>query len=503
MPSATLLNEFNRFDDETLEKLIQIGDSILTPMDTELTSVDFASMLNEVFKPNGLADSHFPEWKDRSKSDFGRFLVELFALFSDKDFFYINHFSRESFVLVADLYRSIFHQAQHQGFNPPSNVSAEGNVQLLFSAGSTEFVPRGSIVLGIEDMPSLVYVNDEFTIPNSTIDQSVTITFKHGKLRREQLFFDGYSLVLDVPKIVSESIKLTIDGTVWVETDNFVNGDPSTKHFMVFYDEEGRAEIQFADEALGAKPNEGELCDIEFLVGGGYIGDITADTLDRIVSSDTTRNLISFQQFAMTGGNDLMPMELLRHTVIGKARHQNRIVTPEDAEYFCKQLSFVHKVFSDVFLNYTYIYVYPIGGGNISPAQQTLVENLILTGNEGNPFLLMGQNLTVTSPIYVPVTMSITMYLLPTTVRSGAETMALQAIDEYLNPDKNGEFGGGVKRSLLSSLLLQRVTGSQNMTFDILHRSGTPNPVADINFINQELVDVANSTITVNLVGGI
>ena len=95
MPSQVYLNEFNRFDDETLKKLITIGDSILSPMNTELTSVDFASMIDEVFKENGLADRYFPEWKDRSKSDFGRFLVELFALFSDKDFFYINHFQEK------------------------------------------------------------------------------------------------------------------------------------------------------------------------------------------------------------------------------------------------------------------------------------------------------------------------------------------------------------------------------------------------------------------------
>lgn len=497
MPSQALLNEFNRFDDEMLKKLITIGDSILSPLNTELTSVDFATMVDEVFKENGLADRYYPEWTDRSKSDFGRFLVELFALFSDKDFFYINHFSRESFVAVADLYRSIFHQAQHQGFNPPSNVSASGNVEIVFSPGSAEFVPRGSIVLGIEDVPSLVYTNDEFTIPASTTDQSVTVTFRHGRLRREQLFFDGYSLVVDIPNIVTDTVKLTIDGSVWTQTDNFINGNSSTKHFMVFYDEEGRAEIQFASGGLGAIPDEGVLCDVEFLIGGGYIGDIEADTLNRVVGSQTTRNLLSYTQFAMTGGNDLMPMELLRQTVIGKARHQNRVVTPEDAEYFCKELSFVHKVFSDVFLNYIYVYILPTGGGNITPSQEALIENKL------EPYLLMGYNLTVNSPIYVPITMEVNIYLLPTTIRSGANVMAEQGIDEFLNPLKGGEFGDGVNRSLLASRLLQRVTGSQNVTFPVLHRSGTPAPSEDLEFINQEVVDIANSTIIINLIGGI
>ena len=311
MSSQVLLNEFSRFDDETLKKLITIGDSILSPMNTELTSADFSSMLDEVFKSNGLAERYFPEWQDRSKSDFGRFLVELFALFSDKDFFYINHYSREAFVGVADLYRSVFHKALQQGFNPPSNVSATGDVELIFSPGSEEFVPRGSIILGIDSVSSLVYTNEEFTIPASTIDQNITVSFSHGKLGREQLFFDGYSLVIDIPNIVTNSIQLTIAGTTWEETDSFINGNSSSKHFMVFYDEEGKAEILFGKkDELGSVPEEGVLCDIEFLTGGGYIGDIEADTINLIVNSQTNRNLLSYTQFPMTGGNDIMPLEL-------------------------------------------------------------------------------------------------------------------------------------------------------------------------------------------------
>lgn len=497
MPSQALLNEFNRFDDEMLQKLITIGDSILSPMDTELTSVDFASMVNEVFKPNGLADRYYPEWTDRSKSDFGRFLVEIFALFSDKNFFYINHFHREGFVGVAELYRSVFHKALHQGFNPPSNVASTGDIELIFSAGNDEFVPRGAIALGIQDLPDLVYINKPFTIPASTIDQNITVEFMHGKLRRDQIFFDGYSIIIDTPNIVDKSIQITIDNDVWTETDNFLTGDSSTKHFMVFFDETGRAEIMFAKDNLGAVPDENQVVVVEYVTGGGYAGDIEDDTVNLVVNSQTTRNLLSYTQFAMTGGNDLQPLEKLRQTVIGKARHQNRVVTPEDAQYFCNELTFVEKCIADVFLNYCYVYVLPTGGGNISPAQINLVEQKL------EPALLMGYNLTVASAIFVPITMSIDIYLTPTTVRSGASILAQQTIEEILNPLKKGEFGQGVKRSSVISKILQRVKGSQNVVFQLLHRSGYPAPPDDLSFIKSELVDWDNSTININLIGGI
>lgn len=499
---ATLLSQLNLFDTPTLEKLVTIGNSILSPMNSELTSVDFSAMVNQVLKPGGLADRYFPEWTDRSASDFGRFLVEIFALYSDKDFFYINHYSREGFIGVAELYRSIYHRALHQGFKPTSNVSATGDVQLIFSSGVDEFVPRGSIVLGVQEFPDLVYTNEEFTIPASSIDQEITTTFVHGTLQRQQQFFDGFSIMIDTPRVVSKSIKLTIDGEVWTEVDSFINGVSSTKHFIVVYDESGRAEILFATGGMGAIPTENIICDIEFLTGGGYGGDILANTINRVSVSQTTRNLTSYTQYEIKGGNDLMPLEKLRQVVIGKARHQNRAVTPEDVRYLCSELSFVKKVSSDCILNYLYVYIMPTAGGNISPSQKNLVEEKL------EDMLLMGYNVTVTSPIYVPVVLEVDLYLLPKTIKNGAYVVAQQTINEYLDPMKNGEFGQGVNRSQLSLLLLQRVTGLQNVVYKKLYRGGLSSIpgmdlVSDVVFDEQEMVNMGTTSIVINMHGGI
>ena len=144
----------DRFTEGQLEKLLTIGESILSPMDGELTSVDFAAMVDSVFKADGLADTYFPQWTDRSSSDMGRLLVEIFAIFSDKDFFYINNFSREAFVGTANLYSSLRARALNQGFNPSANVAATGNISMVFSSGEAQTVSRGDIVLGVTDFPS-------------------------------------------------------------------------------------------------------------------------------------------------------------------------------------------------------------------------------------------------------------------------------------------------------------------------------------------------------------
>ena len=499
-----ILSKLSSLSLEKLGKLNTIADSILSPMDTELTSVDFSSMIDQVFKPGGLADRYFPEWTDRSSSDFGRFLVELFALFSDKDFFYQNHYSREGFTGLAEQYKSIFHKAFQQGFNPPSLKSAHGDVELLFSPGADEYVPRGAITLGISQVPELVYTNMEFTIPNSTIDASVTVPFVHGRLVQEEgRTFDGQSIFIDTKGISDGSVKLYVGGSEWFQTDNFLQGTPATKHYMVVHDELGKAEILFAKDGLGARPAKGQTYFVEYIIGGGYIGDIGNNVLDIVVDNSTYRNLTSFTQFQMVEGNDMMPLETLRQVVVGKQRHQNRVVTPEDAEYFCKELSFVKKVKTEAFLGFLYIYVLTTDGQPLTPSQRNLVMNKINSNNDDDRKLLLGYNMNALSPIFVPLKIEVDVYLSPNTIKSSALIKAKQTLREILDPLKNAEFGAGFNRSINASLMLQNITGSTNVVFTTVHRLGFPAVVNDISFIRREITDYANSDIIINIKGGI
>ena len=506
MPSSSLINQFNQFDDATLEKLLIVGGSILTPMDTELTAVDFASMVNEVFKSNGLADTYFPSWTDRSEADFGRLLVEIFALFSDKDMFYINHFSREAFIGVAELYRSIFHKALNKGINPPSNNSATGNITLIFSAGVEEFVPRGAIVIGNSIDKNLVYLNQAFTIPSSGVDQPVTVQFIHGTLQEDVISFDGYSLVIDTPSVSAGTVKLSIGGTDWTEVDSFLNYSSTDKVFMVFYDEDGRAEIMFGAKGFGQIPNVNDLCTIQYIIGGGYIGDIIANVLDLVMANQITRNLVSFTQYPMLGGQNQLSMEELRQSVIGLTRAQGRIVSVDDVIAFCEQLSFVKRVTSYVTYGYLYVFVLPTaatGYGTsptLSPTQKTAINNVINPSTD-TP-LLLGYNTTVDSPIYSAVVVAIDIYVQANTISSGALAQGQGIVNQYLDPQKDNDFGQGVKISSLTSLLLAGVTNSKNVIVTacyILGGSGA----SDIDFIKQQLVDFPNSSITINIIGGI
>ena len=498
MTREELLQAFEQYDDATLEKLLTVGNSILSPLNTELVSADFAAMVDQVFKSGGLADKYFPEWTDRGKSDFGRFLVEIFALFSDKNFFYQNHLSREAFVGKAELYKSLLHHAINAGFSPPSISAATCEVDLVFAPGSAADYARGSIVIGLPLFPELVFSNDAFSLPDSVTDDSTTINFTHGKVKTLDGYFDGYSIFLNDQNIVDGSIILTLDGVEWTEVQSFIDATNTSKFFRVFYNQEGEAEILFGNGTYGQKPEKGWYYTAEYISGGGVIGNITQDTLTSVVQSVGTRTLLEFRQFQATGGNDIWPLERLREQVIGYPRRQNRIVTPEDAEQVCKQLSWVLKAYGTAESNYLYLYVLPVGGTTLSNGQKTAVMELV------EPYLLLGYFCTVSSAIFTPITLEIDLYLLPKTSKLGAHAVALSVIENYMNPQKGGEFGEGVKRSVLASKILSAVGGSSNVVFKVLHRTSQPSvDVVDFDAISSELIDWAGSDVQVNVIGGL
>ena len=210
------------------------------------------------------------------------------------------------------------------------------------------------------------------------------------------------------------------------------------------------------------------------------------------------RTLSTFVQSDILGGTSQLPLERLRETIIGRNRTQDRIVSPEDAQYFCLPFDFVKKAYAEAFSYYLYVYVLPVNAPTpLSLSQINEIRDAL------EPKLLMGYSLTVADPVYVPVTLTLTVYLLPGYNKQGAQIIATKVIEDYLNPLKNGEFGEGVKRSKLTTLLLQSIQGAQNVVYDTLERSGYPDFPNDLAFLPSEVVDYPGSTITVQILGGI
>lgn len=500
MNRQELLQKFSYYSDEVLEKLHVIAGSILNPNLNQLVSVDFASMVDMVFKSGGLADQYFPSWTDRSKSDFGRFLYELFALLSDKDFWYINHFSKESFGTTAELYRSLVHKAISNGFIPTQLVSAGSTFTLIFPPGAEEVVPRGTIQIGIKGQDAFTFTNEEFTIPSGIGNVTTTAQFYNGIIKSANGNYNGESIVIDDKSVSSGSIKLTIGSDIYTETNSFVDGTASTKHFKVMYDEFGRAEIIFAKGGYGMNPTYQQIYTVEYRKGGGTVGNIVDNMLDTILKDKTSRQMSSFVQPVTSGGSNLLSKEDLRNQTIAFERHLNRVVTLEDAESIVKELDFVYNTKALYVANYLFLFVVPTSGGILSPIETGYVYDHV--SSKCSP----RDAITVSPPAYIPITMYMDVYLLPNTNKVAATELINYSVREYLDPVLGNDFGQGVNRGVLMNKIIANVPGTQNVDYQTLYRGvGNANPPAPANlmFADSEVVDYANSMVVINVYGGV
>lgn len=188
-----------------------------------------------VDKAHLLADSLFPEWTDRSKSDFGEFLVELFALFSEKDFWYINAFANESILRKAHSYSNVFAQVSALGYTPTLCKGATATFSLTFAAGNAATYKRGDLTVMVGDIP---FTNDEdFNVPAE--ETTLTLLLHAGTFTSEDITFNGNNIFIRQKNIDVDSVFVQINNVEYTRVGTFGESDSDSTHFMVLPEEDG------------------------------------------------------------------------------------------------------------------------------------------------------------------------------------------------------------------------------------------------------------------------
>jgi hypothetical protein len=493
MSKKDLVLQFYEYSESVLEQLHVIASCILNPNLNQLVEVNFSKMVDLVFKTGGLADTYFPEWTDRSKVDFGRFLVELFALFSDKDFFYINHFHKESFISTAELYRSLVHKGISNGYNVQKNNSATAVFVINFAPGIGKFVERGEIQIGIQNLTELTFVNESFTLIENV--KGHEITFIHGVNKSINGTISNRSIMLIDKNISANSIKLSINGELWSSVDSFYLGISSTKHYMVLQNQFGQVELVFAPAEFGYVPSIGTDYSVDYIVGGGSVGNLLAGTLTSVLKNITGRNILSFFQPETSGGSTLLSLEGLRQNIIGSQRTLNRLVTAEDGITLCKNLSFVYNAFAQKISNYWYLFIVTKTEELLSESQLDELEEYF------SDKLSPDDSIHFENPHKQEITMVLDVYVLSNYDITAKKIQIETLVEELLSPLHEGDFGVGVIKEDFAVKILSRISGVQNVDFQVLHKGIEElNVSEDILVYPNELVDYNNSIINVNVI---
>lgn len=445
------------YDDSVLERLIKLAETTIVPEDDQLINVTFEQMVD---KAHALADTYFPEWTDRSKADFGEFLVELFCLFSEKDFWYINAFANEGFLQKATLYRSIYAHALRLGYFPITLRAAKGWVNVVFDAGDAYTYSAGELrfTIGGES-----YSNCEtFILEETLVPFTKQVRIAHGNYSTFQTTFNGKSVIIDSTGVDPTMVEQTVANVYWNWVESFAQSDENSTHFITVPDEESRIEVCYGKNGFGKLPNYGETISTKYLVGGGTIGNQAnisqAVTIASNLGSDIRIASSATLVGDIYGGTDIENMEYIRNNAPVQFRTLGRIINSTDCEDILNLRTEIYQSKATIIFNVVSFYVILQTGVPATQAEMdVLAEEIIPQAMEGVDVYGVATHYIETTALECEAVI----------LQGFDEAVIIAAIQDILanwhDPNQEQTYGLGLNYADVTAEIIRSVPGVQNV----------------------------------------
>lgn len=462
-----LLHYFRTLDISTLEKLQKYSKLLIIPDEDLLVN---ATMSQMVEKAHSLADSLFPEWTDRSKSDFGEFLVELFALFSEKDFWYINAFANEGLLRKTRSYSNAFSKASSMGYQPVTCMGATCNFNVSFEAGEAIRYERGDLIV---DVGGIKFTNDEaFDVPKSAAESKLLLLLLHeGTHVAEDVTYNGYNIFIRKPNIDIDSIIVTIDNVIYTQVRNFGYSSSDSTHFMVLPEEDGSCSIYFGSDGFGVQPSIGKSVHVEYRICQGSDGN-TEIAIAGINDSLSDREAITASMVtAAEGGVYAETLTSIKEKAPLHFNTKRAAINETVAQDIINSFSFVHKSKVVVMGREVSYRIIPTSG-YLEPTSA----ELSTIAEEFHPYLMAGYVGSYKTNTYknlmAAANPSATKIILDVIVLSGYNVSAIesslrQIMEDITNPLVSADYGGSFNKTDTDILMRSRVSGVQSVTFKV------------------------------------
>jgi hypothetical protein len=459
-----ILSYLNTKDKQTLDRLVKYADLLLIPEEDLLINATMQDMLDKVFT---LADQYFPEWTDRSHSDFGRFLAELFCLFSEKDFYYANLFTSEAFLHKTNVYSNAYFKSVVLGRIPLLFQSASCVVQLEFQAGAEVYIEPGQIVLATTTNKE--FSNSEaFLVPQSLANITINARFHFGKYKTELSQFNGRSVRIVQPEIDLNSMSLQVNNVQWFKQVTFAESTATDTIYVALPEADASVDVLFGDNQFGLRPAVGSDIKVKYRVGGGVSSNTPISTLS-INVFPAGRNLVTATMLtAATGGQDQESLSSIKANAPLYFRTVNRVVNPADAVAILNQKPEIYQSYAYNWALTLYIYAIPSTG---VPAT---TQELQLLADEIQQIAVMGYQVLPVATTYIDLgLLEITVFLLSGYNLTEKETEVRQLVLDYTNPIKLSEYSKDFVFSDFADFLKSNILGITNV--DVNTVQGLPN----------------------------
>jgi hypothetical protein len=240
------------------------------------------------------------------------------------------------------------------------------------------------------------------------------------------------------PAAAVPAIAVDAGGERWEPERELLASDRFAASFVVEMEEDGRAQLRFGDGVLGRQPDPGETFYAAYRVGNGRAGNVSAEALRRIATTQPGITDVR-NPLAAEGGVDPEPIEEVRLYAPQAFRTQRRAVTPADYAMFAERHPQVQKAGATRRWTgswYTmFVTVDRVGGGPIDPAFEAELRAWL------DPFRLAGYDLEIDAPRFVPLELAITVCAEPGYVRSSVKEALLETFsNRELRSGRRGFF---------------------------------------------------------------
>ncbi len=305
-------------------------------------------------------------------------------------------------------------------------------------------------------------------------------------------------------------LEVRVDGVLWDEVENFFQSKSADLHYATAIDESDTLTITFGTGQRGSVVPAGAQVKAVYRIGLGSQGNVGADTLTVALSAIPQITKIS-NPFNAEGGADRETTEEAKISGPGSIIAQERAVTLQDYDLLAKAFPGVGKAKARVGLRGGYkvvqVYIAPENPTVIPPpfASGALKEALKAHLEARQPVNRMA-GVDVLDPIYVPVDISVDVYLKADAGQEAVRKNVLNVLHDLLSFARL-DFGQPIRVGEVFSALYP-VEGVAYVLLKRLARSGLPPAThheecdfADVPIGENELA--YEGLLTLNLFGGI
>lgn len=457
MTRPELLEAFRAYDNQALEKLLTYGSLLLVPEEDLLVNVTMKQMVD---KAHSLANEFFPQWTDRSKADFGQFIVELLAMQSEKDFWYINSYANERHLRDMSVYADAFVRSIEMGYEPQLHRGASCPFTFTFAAGDEMIIPVGGLVVSPTGT-GLQFTNDTPVLVAASADPFIlTITLSEGNYNSTTVTFNGHETPITKSGMDLDSITVKINDNLWTRVRVFGQSGPQSKHYALLPDENASVTVYFGDEGFGLRPTVGDTMVVRYRLCAGFAGNTDKNTAT--VNTAPAARLIStvLMVDSAKGGVTQETLPSLKNSAPLYARFKKAAFNQLSTENFLLAQPSVKKAKCVTVANNVYIYVVPTDPDADEP---TLLADL---GAQLRPYLMYGYECTPSVTQYVTISeLRLELYALERSNLRKLERQAAEVISDYTDPRVSAGYGRSFFLNDLADLIRARVTGVQNVRF--------------------------------------